>query len=260
MQRLEADVDDIGRFTAPDVRSPQLRLIEAMPPLTPAAEAIVRAMIRAYGIELFGSGSANAALRAMIKAGPVKFGQTALTLGPDALLPERARTLVAEFNRIFERYLKATSRRPAIFFRRLACRLASTGFGNYVDLVRLESQVVLIKLDPIRGTERHLVYGLSLMQQMSCARAAPHLRWARHARCILFVAALVTLQAATTFNGHKYGLRLPNFEYNLASQDGLRRVELYSSVHGGAGGWHAQHAASSATYSYSSSGRLRDFR
>lgn len=104
MQRLEADVDDIGRFTAPDVRSPQLRLIEAMPPLTPAAEAIVRAMIRAYGIELFGSGSANAALRAMIKAGPVKFGQTALTLGPDALLPERARTFVAEFNRIFERY------------------------------------------------------------------------------------------------------------------------------------------------------------
>lgn len=104
VQRLEADVNNIGRFTAPDVRSPQLRLIEAMPPLTPAAEAIVRAMIRAYGIELFGSGSANAALRAMIKAGPVKFGQTALTLGPDALLPERARTFVAEFNRIFERY------------------------------------------------------------------------------------------------------------------------------------------------------------
>ena len=60
VQRLEADIDDIGRFTEADGRSAQLRLIEAMPPLTPAAEAIVRAMIRAYGVELFSSGSANA--------------------------------------------------------------------------------------------------------------------------------------------------------------------------------------------------------
>jgi hypothetical protein len=45
VQRLEADIDDIGRFTAPEVRSPRLRLIEVMPPLTPAAEAIVRAII-----------------------------------------------------------------------------------------------------------------------------------------------------------------------------------------------------------------------
>ena len=104
VQRLEADIDDIGRFTAPEVRSPQLRLIEVMPPLTPAAEAIVRAMIRAYGSELFGRGSANSALRALIKAGPVKFGQTALMLGPDAPVPERARALVEEFNRVFERY------------------------------------------------------------------------------------------------------------------------------------------------------------
>ncbi|MEX3937252.1 hypothetical protein AB4Y32_36905 [Paraburkholderia phymatum] len=104
-QRLESDIDDIGRFTAPDDCSSQLRLIEAMPPLTPAAEAIVRAMIRAYGNELFGRGSANSALCAMIKAGPVKFGQTALTtLGPDAPVPERVRPLVAEINRIFERY------------------------------------------------------------------------------------------------------------------------------------------------------------
>jgi hypothetical protein len=50
---------DIGRFTALNVRSPQLRLIEAMPPLKPAAEAVVRAMIRAYGNELFGRGNAN---------------------------------------------------------------------------------------------------------------------------------------------------------------------------------------------------------
>jgi hypothetical protein len=54
VQRLEADIDGIERFTAPDVRSPHLRLIETMPPLTPAAESIVRAMIRAYGMELFG--------------------------------------------------------------------------------------------------------------------------------------------------------------------------------------------------------------
>jgi len=71
VQRLEADVDDIGRFTAPDARSPQLRLVKAMPPLTPAAEAIVRAMIRSYGTELFQGGGANAALLAMIKAGPI---------------------------------------------------------------------------------------------------------------------------------------------------------------------------------------------
>ncbi|MEX3967815.1 hypothetical protein AB4Y42_37390 [Paraburkholderia sp. EG286B] len=104
VQRLEADIDDIGRFTAPDTRSLHLRLVEAMPPLTPAAEAIVRAMIRAYGMELFGRGSANSGLRALIKAGPVKFGQTALMLGPDAPVPVRARPLVEEFNRIFERY------------------------------------------------------------------------------------------------------------------------------------------------------------
>jgi len=104
VQRLEADIDDIGRFTMPTGRSPHLRLVEAMPPLTPAAEAIVRAMIRAYGMELFGHGRANAGLRALIKSGPVKFGQTALMLGPDAPVPERARPLVEELNRIFEHY------------------------------------------------------------------------------------------------------------------------------------------------------------
>ena len=103
VQRLEADIDDIGRFTEADGRSAQLRLIEAMPPLTPAAEAIVRAMIRAYGVELFSSGSANAVLRAMIKTGPIRFAQNALTLDPDRPGPQRALQLVSEFNRIFER-------------------------------------------------------------------------------------------------------------------------------------------------------------
>ena len=104
VQRLEADVDNIGRFTASDAPSPQLRLVEAMPPLTPAAEAIVRAMIRSYGVELFQGGGAKAALIAMLKAGPVRFGQTALTVDSDAPMPERTRRLIAEFNRIFERY------------------------------------------------------------------------------------------------------------------------------------------------------------
>lgn len=104
VQRLEADIEDIGRFAAADGRSPQLRLIEAMPPLTPAAEAIVQATIRAYGIELFTTGSADAVLRAMIKAGPTRFAQTALTLDSDAPGPIRVRRLVSEFNRIFERY------------------------------------------------------------------------------------------------------------------------------------------------------------
>lgn len=104
VQRLKDDVHNIGRFTVPHGRSPQSRLVDANPPLTPAAEAIVRVMIRAYGTGLFGSGSANAALRAMIKAGPVAFARTALTLGPDAPVPEHVRPLVAAFNRIFERY------------------------------------------------------------------------------------------------------------------------------------------------------------
>jgi len=104
VQRLEADIDNIGRFTAPDARSPQLRLVEAMPPLTPAAEAIVRAMIRWYGSELFQGGGAKAALLAMLKAGPVRYAQTALKLDPDAPMPERARRLIADFNRILERY------------------------------------------------------------------------------------------------------------------------------------------------------------
>lgn len=120
VQRLEADIDGIGRFTAPDVRSPHLRLVEAMPPLTPAAEAIVRAMIRSYGMELFGGGSANSGLRALIKAGPVKFGQTALMLGPDAPVPERARPLIEEFNRIFERY-------PESGFPQARCLLSAIG-------------------------------------------------------------------------------------------------------------------------------------
>jgi hypothetical protein len=104
VRRLEADVDNIARFTVPDARSPQLRLVEAMPPLTPAAKAIVRAMIRSYGVELFQGGGAKAALIAMLKAGPVRFGQTALTVDSDAPMPERARRLIAEFYRIFERY------------------------------------------------------------------------------------------------------------------------------------------------------------
>lgn len=112
VQRLKADIDDIGRFTAPDVRSPHLRLVEAMPPLTPAAEAIVRAMIRAYGMDLFGRGSANSGLRALIKAGPVKFGQTALMLGPDAPVPERARPLVEEFTVPAVISMTAASSRP----------------------------------------------------------------------------------------------------------------------------------------------------
>jgi len=104
VQRLEADIDNIGRFTAPDARSPQLRLVEAMPPLTPASEAIVRAMIRSHGIELFQGGAAKAALLAMLKAGPVRYAQTALTLDPDAPMPERARRLIAEFNCILEHF------------------------------------------------------------------------------------------------------------------------------------------------------------
>jgi hypothetical protein len=104
VQRLEADVENVGRFTAPDAPSPQLRLVEAMPPLTPAAEAIVRAMIRRYGSELFQGGGAQAALLALLKAGPVRYAQTALTLDPDAPMPERARRLIADFNGILERY------------------------------------------------------------------------------------------------------------------------------------------------------------
>jgi hypothetical protein len=121
VQRLEADIDDVGRFTAPDVRSPHLPLVESMPPLTPAAEVIVRAVIRAYGIELFGRDSVNSRLRALIKAGPVKFGQTALMLGPDAPVPQRARALVEEeFNRIFELY-------PESGFSQARCLLSGIG-------------------------------------------------------------------------------------------------------------------------------------
>ncbi len=129
VQRLEADIDNIERFTGPDVRSPHLRLVEAMPPLTPAAEAIVRAMIRAYGVELFGRGGANSRLRALIKAGPVKFGQTALMLGPDAPVPERARPLVDEFNQIFERY-------PESGFAQARCLLSAVGLPVNRDVDR----------------------------------------------------------------------------------------------------------------------------
>ncbi|MEK6295970.1 MAG: hypothetical protein V4793_32295, partial [Paraburkholderia tropica] len=53
---------------------------------------------------LFGRGRAQTGLCAMIKTGPVTFGQTALMLGPDAPVPSRARALVEEFNHIFERH------------------------------------------------------------------------------------------------------------------------------------------------------------
>lgn len=104
VRRLRADIEDISRFLMPDARSPHVRLVEAMPPLRPASEAIVRALVRAYGNELFGRGLANTALRALVKAGPVSFAQTALMLGPDAPVPARARPLVERFNRIFEQY------------------------------------------------------------------------------------------------------------------------------------------------------------
>jgi hypothetical protein len=104
VQRLAADIRDIERFTGPRVSSSHRRLVESMPALKPASEAIVRAMIQAYHEELFGRSSANLGLKALIKAGPVRFGQTALTLGPDAPIPTERRPLVDEFNRIFERY------------------------------------------------------------------------------------------------------------------------------------------------------------
>ncbi|OBR49054.1 hypothetical protein A6456_37305 [Paraburkholderia tropica] len=104
VRRLQADIEGISRFLTPGARSAHVRLVEAMPPLKPASEAIVRAMVRAYGNELFGRGLANTALRALIKSGPVSFAQTALMLGPDAPVPVRARPLVERFNRIFERY------------------------------------------------------------------------------------------------------------------------------------------------------------
>ena len=104
VRRLQADIEDVSRFLMSDARSPHVRLVEAMPPLRPASEAIVRALVCAYGNELFGRGLANTALRALVKAGPVSFAQTALMLGPDAPVPARARPLVERFNRIFEQY------------------------------------------------------------------------------------------------------------------------------------------------------------
>ncbi|MEM5314306.1 hypothetical protein [Paraburkholderia sp. JHI869] len=104
VQRLEADIEDFSRFTLPDERTAHARLVEAVPPLTPAAEAIVRALIHAYGAELLGKDGLHARLRGLMTAGAIYFGRTALLIGNDAPVPERARRLLTEFERIFERY------------------------------------------------------------------------------------------------------------------------------------------------------------
>ncbi len=102
--RLALDVEDIRRFTAPDLRSPHLALVRAMPALTPPAAAIVRAMVQAYGKALFGGGSVSAGLRAMIRSGPIAFALAAVLMGPHPRMPAEVLAVMARFREIFRQH------------------------------------------------------------------------------------------------------------------------------------------------------------
>jgi hypothetical protein len=104
LARLALDVKGIGRFTAPDIGSPHLALVRAMPALTPPAEAIVRAMVQAYGKALFAGGSVSAGLRAMVRLGPVRFAQTAVLMEPHPRMPAEVFALMARFREIFRQH------------------------------------------------------------------------------------------------------------------------------------------------------------
>ncbi|MFX1739989.1 hypothetical protein PXJ20_32120 [Paraburkholderia sp. A1RI_3L] len=67
--RLALDVEDIRRFTAPDLRSPHLALV-----------------------------------RAMIRSGPVRFAQTAVLIEPHPRMPPEVHALMARFPEIFRQH------------------------------------------------------------------------------------------------------------------------------------------------------------
>jgi hypothetical protein len=123
VQRLEADIEHFENLTASKSPLSHRRLVAVMPPLTLAAEEIVRVMVRLWGESLFAGGSANAGLRALVRVGPVKFAQIATMLAPDELVSERTLRLVTEFNRIFEHH-------PASGFPQARHVLAQIGLSD----------------------------------------------------------------------------------------------------------------------------------
>lgn len=94
-------MEDVRRFTAPDIRSPYLALVRAMPALSPPACTIVRAMVQAYDKALFGGGSVLAGLRAVFRCGHVGFAQTAVLTEPHPRMPAEVLVLMTRFQETF---------------------------------------------------------------------------------------------------------------------------------------------------------------
>ena len=101
--RLALDIEHPERFSGNDDRgSKQLRLIRAMPAFTPAAGAIVTALMDTYGAAFFTERYAGR-LQAVVRFGPVQYAH--LVLAFEDRFPTRPLSpLAARFQTIFERY------------------------------------------------------------------------------------------------------------------------------------------------------------
>ncbi|QGZ66955.1 hypothetical protein [Paraburkholderia acidisoli] len=103
VSRLALDVEGAERFSAfGDEGSPQMQLVRAMPPFTPAAAEIVNAMVDAFGADLF-TDRLEGRLQAVIRFGPVRFAHVILAF--EARFPSRPLSALAtRFQQILDRH------------------------------------------------------------------------------------------------------------------------------------------------------------
>lgn len=116
------DIGNIGDYVLVDDDSAaRLRLVRAMPALTPAADAIVATIVRRYGAELFATRAK--VLRALVHFGPVRYAQFLLGCMAGVQVKAEFVALGAEFERIFAQH-------PAIGYAQARRALAAMGLPD----------------------------------------------------------------------------------------------------------------------------------
>lgn len=98
-----------------------MRLVRAMPALTPAAEAIVDAIVRRYGAGLFSTRAKL--LRSLVHFGPVRYAQFVLGYMEGVQAREEFIALGEEFERIFAAF-------PATGYAQARRALAAMGLPD----------------------------------------------------------------------------------------------------------------------------------
>ncbi|WP_322093964.1 hypothetical protein [Paraburkholderia bannensis] len=126
VSRLAFDIDQVKGYSSfTCTGSPWARLLRDMPPFTPAAHAIVAAIVRQHGEDLF-NGRAGHLLSELGRVGPVRFAHC-LIAAVDTPYAYDARSdfihLAGEFEAIFEQY-------PATGFFHARLFLANLGLPS----------------------------------------------------------------------------------------------------------------------------------